>query len=106
MAGKEVPGNSVGSQMEFERQMLRAAEQMLRFERVAARLWDDGIVLKGMSVRLPKVPGGDFLVVVRADKDGSAAVCFVGSDSLMDVVRKTVATLENGTAKWKDDEYA
>lgn len=101
----EVPGNSMGSQQAFEKQMIRAASQILRFENVVARLHEDAIIIKSISIRIPTNPGGDFLAVIRSDKDGSASVAFIASDTLLDVLRKATATLENKTAKWKDDKY-
>lgn len=101
-----IDGNAIGSQLEFERQMVRTATQILRFERVLERLDNDGLAIRGMSVRIPGYDRADYLVVVRADAEAGPVVCFISSDTLGDVIRKTVAQLENGSAKWREDEYA
>lgn len=103
---QDVPGNSIASELEYQRQMIRAAEQLLRLDRVLERLWDEGRRVLSMSVRMPREYGDDVLVVIRCDYDGAREVAFVSSDSVLDAVRKAAASLENGSVKWRDDEYA
>lgn len=102
---RDVDGNAMASELAFQRQMLRMAEQYLRFEQVGSRLWSEDVELRNITVRMPKAAGGEYLVVVRADVNDSACVAFESADTFAEVVRRVLAKLENGTVKWKDDQY-
>lgn len=103
--GSDVPGNSRASELEYQRAMLRAAEQLMRFERVAERLDDQDCWLRSITVRLPGEARNTFLAVVRADNAGAPVVSFHEGDTLLECLRGMVARLENGSVKWKDDQY-
>lgn len=78
----------------------------MRFENAAERAWDNDLYLRGMTVRFPDGVRGEYLVVMKADGAQGAQVAFVSSDTLLDAIRKAVASLENGSLKWKEDKYA
>lgn len=101
----DVPGNARESALAVQRVLLRLAEQLVRADRTFERLAEEELEVVGMSVKLPEYAGGDYLVTVRAFKGGVAVVAFHGSDQFADVVRGAIARLENGSMRWRDDNY-
>lgn len=104
--GQDVPGNAVASAQAYQRTMVLAAEQIMRFGLIQSRLEEDNLWLMGMSIRTPAATGSEFLVIMRAQRGDDHYVCFASSDTLLDSVRRMCAMLENNTAKWKEDKYA
>lgn len=103
---RDIPGDAMASQREFERQMVRLATQLLRFEQVVVRLDEEGTWVTGMTIRCPGEDRADYLVVVRARTSVGYVVGFAGGDSLAEAIRVTCAKLENRTMRWKEDQYA
>lgn len=61
----------------------------------------------GLSVRSPKVQGGDFLITLRGfGDDGGPLVAFHGSPDLGECFRGMHNRLMNGSLRWRVDEYA
>lgn len=102
---KDVPGDARASAMAVQRALLRVGEQLVRAEGLWERLDGGGLEVISMGVRLPQYVGGDYLVTVRAYKDGEAVVGFHGADTFADVARGVLARMENGSMKWRKDEY-
>lgn len=102
---KDVPGNAVASALAVQREMVRLAEQVYRMERVLDRLDGDNVFIKGLRFRPPFGEGDQWLGVVTADIEGVPKVGFVSDETFASTVRKAVAMLENGSMKWRDDEY-
>jgi len=60
----------------------------------------------GMSIRGPRVEGDEFLITVRAlDAEGAAFVGFHGAYDLQDAIRGVKERVQNGTMKWRVDEW-
>lgn len=61
----------------------------------------------GFSVKAPVGSGGDFLITVRGfDEEGAPVVGFHGSVDLLDAICGAQNRVQNGTMKWKPDEWA
>ena len=105
MSGRDVAGNSMASEAEYQRQMIRAAEQLMRFERLADRMFGEGFTLDGLSIKFKGDERADYMLVLRAHSDEGRFVCFRNADGLLEVLRVTFAGLENGSLVWKDDKY-
>ena len=105
MKSRDVPGNSIASTLAYERTMVRLAQQLVRFEPLLERMFDEDIVIFGLSVRVPNEVGQDYLLTVRAQVDGKKVVGFNTANTLSEVVRSAVARLENRSMRWKGDQY-
>lgn len=105
MEYKEIPGNARGSTIAYQQQLMRLAQQFIRFEHVAQRMFEDDKEVYGLSVRVPTEEGADYLVTVRARIGNDRMVAFHTSDTFSEVMRGTVARLENGSMRWKVDMY-
>lgn len=104
--GEDTPGNAMMSALEYQRQMIRSQEQLIRCDRILERLFDDDVEVLGMSIRLPQEDAGDYLVTVRARKGNNKVVAFHAANTLAEVLRGVLAKLENRSIRWKEDNYA
>lgn len=103
--GREIPGNSLGSQLEYQRQLIRLAESLLRFETVADSVFDRGDELMYISCRLKGSARSEYLLVLKARIGGVPVVSFHAAETLAEALRGLIARVENGSVKWKVDEY-
>lgn len=87
-------------------QIADQAARAVRFENHWRRDYEDDLVYRGFSIKLPDVVGADVLVVVRAWLNGAPVVAFVSGGSLWEALAATFAKIENRSLKWKEDEYA
>lgn len=102
----DVPGNSLASAAEYQRQMVKSAEQLMRLEAVLDRLDEQGTFVLGMSIKVKGFDRNDYLVVLRAQVGNERVVSFHTGDTFLEAVRGMAARLENGSVKWKEDSYA
>jgi len=71
-------------------------------ERPDASGWE----LKGMSIRGPREGSADFLITLRAlDPEGAPQVAFCGGSCIDDAVVNLQQRLDNGSLKWRPDEF-
>ncbi len=61
-----------------------------------------GAELRGLSIKYDEF---NILVTVRADRGGIRAVCFVGSDSIINALLKLYAEASRDALIWKPDRY-
>jgi hypothetical protein len=106
MKYNEEAGNSRESTLAYERQMVRMAQQFVRFDTMIERLFDNDMEISGMSIRVPSGEGEDYFVVVRARIGNDAKVGFNSDATFAGALRGTLARIENGSMRWKDDDYA
>lgn len=67
---------------------------------------DRPVVLLSFKVKLPQVKHADVLVVLNGlAEDGTPMVAFMGGDSVARALRKAVAMYEDGSLKWRIDEW-
>ncbi len=101
----DVPGNALASQAAYVRQLVNWAETVLTAERVFDKLFDEGVYVRGMSIRLPNDESPEYLMVVRLDGEGGKRVGFHSADTLLSLVVGTLRRLRSGSIKFKEDEY-
>jgi hypothetical protein len=66
----------------------------------------NGWELMGLSVRKPREEGQDYLITLRAlSHDGQPVIAFSGGAGLGDAFVTLVNRLENGSLKWREDEF-
>lgn len=105
-AEKDIQGNAILSQQQYQSRLVRAAETILRLEGHMAAYAAGGVELLGMSLRPPDYAGGDWLLTSRWTQEGARFVAFTSGEDLLDVVRSFVAAVENRSLKMKEDRYA
>lgn len=67
---------------------------------------DLAVHLSGLSVKAPKGEGEELLIVIRGiDADGMPVVAFHSAFSLSEAVRGLAARLNNGTLRWRPDDF-
>jgi hypothetical protein len=65
------------------------------------------VEVTGLSIRGPVAQGGEFLCTVRGyDEEGMAVVAFHGAATLTEMFIGLSARLNNGSLKWREDQYA
>lgn len=102
---RDVPGNSVASEVEFQRMLRSLGEALLRFENAADTAWNDGRPLGNVTIKLKGDQRGDYLLIARRRSEGVAEVAFVSGDTFAEVLKSFVNGLRNGSLKWKVDAY-
>lgn len=101
----DIPGNSVGSHAAYLRQMVRQAETLHDFERVAEHMFEEEVYLLGLSVRCPRDDAPEYLIVVRVDGPAGKQVGFHSAPTFMEAVVGVVNRLQNRSLKFKEDTY-
>ena len=61
-----------------------------------------GAELRGLSIKYDEF---NILVTVRAERGGIGAVCFVGSDTMVNALVKLYAEASRDALVWKPDRY-
>lgn len=61
-----------------------------------------GIHLVGLAI---KYDAFNCLLTIKADVQGTRSVCFVGSDTMMNVLLKADAMAANDALVWRADQY-
>lgn len=61
-----------------------------------------GAELRGLSIKYDEF---NILVTVRAERGGIPAVCFVGSDSMVNALVKLYSEASRDALVWKPDRY-
>ena len=101
----EVPGNSLQSAINVERMLLKQARPiMILSDRTDGQRHPD-YTLKEVRVRAPAELSGEWLGIVKADFDGTPCIGFHGGDSLLDCLKGLASRLNNGSMKWREDQY-
>ena len=103
---QDMPGNAMESQAQYQRQMVRLAEQLVRAERTFDNLFDEDVVVLRMTIRLPQYEGQEYMVIVGARSPEGRVVTFHSSETFAEAVRGALARLENRSNKWREDKYA
>lgn len=103
---EDVPGSAMGSQLAYEKALIRFAEKINLYEATLEHLFDDDIIITGMTIRHPLDTGEDYLVTLRAVIAGEAKVAFHDGASLLEALEGLVNRMRNKSLKWKADKYA
>jgi hypothetical protein len=81
---EEVPGNSVASVANYQRVLIKTAEALYGYEPKLDRLFEDDVIVTGLSIRHPIDEGTDYLLTARATIGGERFVAFHGGDTLVE----------------------
>lgn len=103
---RDVPGNSLASQAQYQRDMLRLGETISRMERILDRMFEEEWIPKRVSIKVPVNQGDEYLVIITAESPGGPVVAFTSGQSFAEAIRVAIARIENGSVKWKEDAYA
>jgi len=102
---EEIPGDALGSQAAYMRQLVRLAETLMEFESVSDRLWEEEVYIFGVSIRFPADDRPEYLAVVRVGGVAGKQVGFHSAPTFAEVVSGVIQRLKNRTLKFKEDEY-
>jgi len=102
----DIPGNAMGSQAAYVRQMLRQSEALLGFEDDVRRLDEADMFILTVSVRFPHGDRSEYLAVVRVDGAGGRRVGFHNAPTYLETLVGVVNRLKNGSMRFKEDVYA
>lgn len=69
---------------------------------IVGALQTQGIELCGLAIKYDVF---NCLLTLKADVQGVRSVCFVGSDSLMNVLLKADSMASNEVLQWRPDQY-
>lgn len=103
--GRDVAGNALASAEAYSRAMIRASEQIMRFERIQTKALDQGVAITHINVKLADVPGANHLVIIKGYNEDGKFVGFAQGDTVLEAIRTAIASLENGSMKFKEDQY-
>lgn len=103
---EEVPGNALGSQLAYQKALIRFAEKLNSYEAALQYLFDDDILVTNMTIRHPMDEGEEYLVTLRAIIGGRAKVAFHAGASMFELLEGLVNRMRRKSLKWKDDQYA
>lgn len=103
---KEEPGSALGSQLAYQKALVRFAEKVNLYEASLEHLFEDDIIVTGLSIRHPLDEGEEYLITVRAIIGGAPMVAFHAGASMFEVLEGLVNRMRNKSLKWKGDAYA
>lgn len=106
MTRKDVPGNAVASAEAVTREYVRFAEEVYRADKLIERLDEADVWVHDLRFKAPDSEHGEWFVIVRATVSQKRCVGFHAGVSFQEALRGTLARLQNGSMKWKDDQYA
>jgi hypothetical protein len=89
----------------FEASAARVYHALMRLRRLVDALDGQGIYLKSVSIRFPNEARNEFFAVLKAATDEGNVVLFDSGFEIHDPLCSLVERLENGSAKWKEDQY-
>jgi len=102
----DIPGNAMASQLAFQKIILAHGTALARIDHLVAKGLAGDIHITTIRLRAPSVEGGEWLAVVKATTENGNIVGFHGGTGLGDLVSGLANRLNNGSIKWKEDEYA
>lgn len=103
---EEVPGSAIGSQLAYQKALIRFAEKINLYEASLEHLFEDDINVTSLSIRHPLDEGEDYLITIRAIAAGEKVVAFHDGASLFEALEGLVNRLRNKSLRWKADKYA
>lgn len=101
----DVNGSAMLSAVNHQRRLIRLGETLQQLEPVLDKLYEEDTMILGVSIRFTDDEGGDYLVVIRAQKDGERVVAFHAAATFYEAVEGFVNRLTNRSLRWKADEF-
>lgn len=95
--------------IEDEDKQTRKTEALVRelewFYKIVEGYAEDGVVLKGFSVRFPLSEGDEYFMVVRARIDDEKVVAFRDGEDLVGLLRGFLRAVNGRKLKFREDKY-
>lgn len=101
----ELPGDARGSQLNYERALVRQAEALHEWERLASRDYEDDQIYVGLSIRIPHNEGEDYLLTLRCFRAGEKFVAFHAAPTMVEALVGMVNRVRNKSMRWRDDQF-
>jgi hypothetical protein len=90
----------------WAKEIERAGVTLKQANRLYSALEKSELYLKQVKFIVKDDEGNDWLVIVTADGTDGPVVSFHGASSFEDALRGLIARIDNGTLKWRPDEYS
>lgn len=103
---KEVPGNAIQSQANYERYLLTIARDVLTLENYVHEGDEERPTIFSITVKCDPMDEQGVLLVLRGYFPQSAVVAFQRGDTLSQALAQAGRRLKNKSMKWKEDQYA
>lgn len=103
---KDVDGNAMESQRQHDHFIYSVGLSWMSMVSALKRLENRGFYVHRITMRGIEGDGGEILLILAADTDEGAFVAFHQVDSLETVWKSLTNRIENGSLKWKPDEFA
>jgi len=103
--GGEVDGNAMASAAAVQRQLLRMGDVLVRMEHTLEKAYENEVDVKRISVTMPDMERGDYMVYVSAYVDGKKMVAFHGGATFSEAIVGAIDRLANRSLKWREDKY-
>lgn len=108
MKGKEAAtrGNTVAEHQQLVDEAFARWTFDLQVNELLEALYEGGEYVKSFRLVSPKNPGGNWLCVIAAERDGNPQVGFVSGADCIQALRDAITQIRTGKVKWQDDRYA
>lgn len=84
----------------------KAGKALMEFDAVAQNWRASTITLVGLSIRVPREDGDDYLMTLRGvNESGGPVVAFHGAYNMLELWISAWGRFSNGTLKWRDDDW-
>jgi hypothetical protein len=83
--------------------LLKWGYSLLNLEGLMSKDANDGLRVQSITVRNPKEPGGDYLVVVKATVENRYYVGFHGAQTVAEALAGATARISNRSMKFRED---
>lgn len=101
----EPDGNAMAAAIAVQRAMIKFAEQFYRAEDLFDHLFEDGVQVTGIRIKLPDQEREGYMAVVSALVDGEPVVAFTGGSTYQEAQLGALQRLENRSLKWSSDRF-
>lgn len=94
------------SQHDYDMAVFKQGQSWVRTCQEMVSMREAGTVIHRLALKGPWSHHEEMLVIVTAEIDGVAKVCFHGVDDIQSLWTGFANRLAGGRMKWRDDEYA
>ena len=101
-----VDGNAMMSAVNHQRRLIKLGETLQRVEPVLDRLYDEDVIIKGVTIRFCSEDNSEYFATIRAQVEGEQVVAFHAGATFYETVEGLINRLTNKSLRWKDDQYA
>lgn len=98
-------GNALSAQAVFDREVTKLGLRVLEVEGFIGRSVKEKFVVRSIKFRSGAQPGSEWLAIITAYSPDGPVVAFHSGVGFAAVLAGLAARLQNGSLKWKVDEY-